>query len=45
LPIRRREIGVENGATWRDPEEDVPADFETNQDVGRRWMGTSSLPT
>ncbi|MGH3249266.1 MAG: Tn3 family transposase, partial [Trebonia sp.] len=31
--IRRREIWVEGGSTWRNPEEDLPADFEANRDV------------
>ena len=33
MRIRRREIWVENGATWRNLEEDLPADFETNRHV------------
>jgi TnpA family transposase len=31
--IRRREIWVEGGSTWRNPEEDLPSDFEANRDV------------
>ena len=31
--IRRREIWVEGAARWRDPETDLPADFELNRDV------------
>ncbi|MFI0487471.1 Tn3 family transposase [Actinomadura sp. 9N215] len=31
--IRRREIWVEGGKTWRNPEADLPADFEDNRDV------------
>ncbi|MEV3986728.1 Tn3 family transposase [Nonomuraea sp. NPDC049758] len=31
--IRRREIWVEGGKTWRNPEADLPADFDDNRDV------------
>jgi TnpA family transposase len=31
--IRRREIWVAGSSRWRDPEEDLPADFEENRDV------------
>lgn len=31
--IRRREIWVEGANTWRNPDEDLPADFEDNRDV------------
>ena len=31
--IRRREIWVEGGNTWRNPDDDLPADFEENRDV------------
>ena len=31
--IRRREIWVEGGNVWRDPDHDLPADFEENRDV------------
>ncbi|GAA2670066.1 hypothetical protein [Nonomuraea recticatena] len=31
--IRRREIWVEGGNTWRHPDQDLPADFEANRDV------------
>lgn len=31
--IRRRDIWVVGGARWRDPETDLPADFELNRDV------------
>lgn len=31
--IRRREIWVEGGNTWRNPDHDLPADFEDNRDV------------
>jgi TnpA family transposase len=31
--IRRREIWVEGGKTWRNPEADLPPDFEDNRDV------------
>lgn len=31
--LRRREIYVEGAARWRNPEEDLPADFEDNRDV------------
>jgi hypothetical protein len=31
--IRRREIWIDGAAKWRDPEQDLPADFETNRHV------------
>ncbi|MEU1387355.1 MULTISPECIES: Tn3 family transposase [unclassified Nonomuraea] len=31
--VRRREIWVEGANTWRNPDEDLPADFEDNRDV------------
>ena len=31
--LRRREIWVVGAARWRDPETDLPADFEVNRDV------------
>jgi hypothetical protein len=31
--IRRWEIWVEGGKTWRNPDDDLPADFEDNRDV------------
>ncbi len=31
--LRRREIYVDGAARWRNPEEDLPADFEDNRDV------------
>jgi TnpA family transposase len=31
--VRRREIWVEGGTTWRNPDEDLPPDFEDNRDV------------
>jgi hypothetical protein len=31
--IRRREIWVEGGKIWRNPEADLPADFDDNRDV------------
>jgi TnpA family transposase len=31
--LRRREIYVAGAARWRNPEEDLPADFEDNRDV------------
>lgn len=31
--IRRREIWVEGGTIWRNPEADLPADFDDNRDV------------
>ncbi|MGH7743885.1 MAG: Tn3 family transposase [Candidatus Dormibacteria bacterium] len=31
--IRRREIWVEGANIWRNPEDDLPADFEDNRDV------------
>jgi hypothetical protein len=34
--LRRREIYVAGAARWRNPEEDLPADFEDNRDVHYR---------
>ena len=31
--LRRREIYVSGAHRWRDPDEDLPADFDTNRDV------------
>lgn len=31
--LRRREIYVEGAGRWRDPDEDLPGDFEDNRDV------------
>ncbi len=31
--LRRREIWVQGAGTWRDPEEDMPENFEDNRDV------------
>ena len=31
--VRRREVYVVGAKRWRDPEEDLPADFEVNRDV------------
>ena len=31
--IRRREISVVGANRWRDPEEELPGDFETNRDI------------
>jgi TnpA family transposase len=31
--IRRREISVDGANRWRDPESDLPGDFETNRDI------------
>jgi hypothetical protein len=31
--IRRREIYIEAARRWRDPDEDLPADFEHNREV------------
>ncbi|MEV4094274.1 hypothetical protein [Streptosporangium saharense] len=31
--IRCREIWVEGASAWRDPDEDLPADFEGNRDA------------
>jgi hypothetical protein len=31
--IRRREIWIEGGNLWRNPEDDLPPDFEENRDV------------
>jgi len=31
--IRRREISIVGANRWRDPEDDLPSDFESNRDV------------
>lgn len=31
--LRRREVYVQGAGRWRDPDEDLPGDFETNRDV------------
>lgn len=34
--IRRREVYVAGASRWRNPEEDLPADFDDNRDVHYR---------
>jgi hypothetical protein len=36
--LRRREIYVEGANRWRNPEDDLPGDFETSRDVHYRRM-------
>lgn len=43
--IRRREIWVAGARRWRDPEEDLPADFEENRDVHYGALGQPLDPT
>jgi hypothetical protein len=42
--IRRREIWVEGGHIWRNPEEDLPPDFEDNRDVHYRELAKPRDP-
>jgi TnpA family transposase len=37
--LRRREIWVEGAGQWRDPEEDLPENFEDNRDVHYAALG------
>lgn len=37
--LRRREIWVEGAGRWRDPEEDLPENFEDNRDVHYAALG------
>ena len=37
--IRRREIWVEGASQWRNPEDDLPADFEASRDVHYQALG------
>ena len=42
--IRRREICVRGRQRWRNPEEDLPADFEDNRDVHYEALGQPRDP-
>jgi TnpA family transposase len=42
--IRRREIWVVGARKWRDPEDDLPADFEENRDVHYGALGQPPEP-
>src|SRR5208282_996036 len=37
--LRRREIYVEGAGRWRDPDEDLPGDFDDNRDVHYAELG------
>jgi hypothetical protein len=45
--LRRREVYVQGAGRWKDPDEDLPGDFEDNRDVhyselGKPWTPPSS---
>ena len=42
--VRRREIWVEGGSTWRNPDHDLPGDFEDNRDVHYRALSKPRDP-
>ena len=42
--IRRREIWVEGASQWRNPEADLPADFEASRDVHYQALGKPRDP-
>jgi hypothetical protein len=42
--IRRREIWVEGGNVWRNPDLDLPGDFEENRDVHYQALSKPSDP-
>jgi hypothetical protein len=42
--IRRREIWVEGASQWRNPEDDLPADFEASRDVHYQALGKPRDP-
>ncbi|MFD9395253.1 hypothetical protein ACFWBB_32335 [Streptomyces sp. NPDC060000] len=39
VAVRRREIRVVGANRWRNPEDDLPADFEDNRDVHYAALG------
>ncbi|MGH9021935.1 MAG: Tn3 family transposase, partial [Acidimicrobiia bacterium] len=43
--IRRREVWVVGAARWRNPDDDLPADFEDNRDVHYDALGQPQDPT
>ena len=43
--LRRREVWVVGASRWRDPETDLPADFEVNRDVHYRALRQPLDPT
>ncbi len=43
--LRRREIYVTGAARWRNPEDDLPADFEDNRDVHYQRLSQPLDPT
>ena len=38
--LRRREVYVQGAGRWKDPDEDLPADFEDNRDVHYAALAT-----
>ncbi len=43
--LRRREVYVEGAGRWRDPDEDLPGDFEDNRDVHYAALAKPLDPT
>lgn len=43
--IRRREIFIEGASKWRNPEDDLPQDFETHREVHYTTLGQPADPT
>jgi len=43
--IRRREVWVVGAARWRNPDDDLPADFEDNRDIHYDALGQPQDPT
>jgi hypothetical protein len=37
--LRRREVYVQGAGRWKDPDEDLPGDFEDNRDVHYSELG------
>lgn len=37
--LRRREVWVDGAGRWRDPDEDLPGDFDDNRDVHYAAIG------
>ena len=42
--IRRREIWVEGASQWRNPDDDLPADFDASRDVHYQALGKPRDP-
>ncbi|MGH3194893.1 MAG: Tn3 family transposase [Streptosporangiaceae bacterium] len=43
--LRRREVHVQGAGRWKDPDEDLPGDFEDNRDVHYSELGKPLDPT